>query len=161
MRGYHLHQVFIVAIDEDGTVVSDEEVIEFTLGLADTLEGAETLQVGTSHVGDETTSGFGRLYQCLDVARMRGTHLYDSYLCLVVQSKERLGHTHVVVEVTLRCHHAIALCQDGTNQFLRGSLAISARDAHHRHLKLATMLTRQVLEGLEAVVDLYEMRGER
>ena len=63
----HLHQVLVVAIYKDGTVVGYQEVVEFSLCLADTLKRAETLQVGAPHVGDEAACRLCRLYQCLDV----------------------------------------------------------------------------------------------
>ena len=133
--------------------MSNQEIIQLALGLADTLEGAEALQVGTTHIGDEATGRLGRLYQRLDVARMRSTHLYDSNLRHIVQLEQRLGNTHIVVKITLRSHHAIALCQHGTNQFLGSGLAIRSRNANDRYIKLATMLAGQVFESLQTVVD--------
>ena len=122
--------------------MSNQEIIQLALGLADTLEGAEALQVGTTHIGDEATGRLGRLYQRLDVAGMRSTHLYDGNVVVVTEAEQRLGNTHIVVEVTLGSHHAIALCQHGTNQFLGSGLAIRSRNANDRYIKLATMLAR-------------------
>jgi hypothetical protein len=62
--------VLVVAINEERTIVTDEEIIEFTLSLADAFEGTEALQVGTTYIGNETTGRLGSLYQRLDVARV-------------------------------------------------------------------------------------------
>lgn len=50
-------------------------------------------------------------------------------------------------------HHVEALGEHSRKEFLGGSLAIGACDAHYRNVKLATMLTRQLLESGETVVD--------
>ena len=149
----HLHEVFIVVIDKDGQLVLKQIVIQLAFCLANTLEGAEALQVGTSYVGDESAGGFGRLYQRLDVARVRGSHLYDGNVVVVVQSEQRLRHTYIVVEVALGSHHVIALREYGTNQLLRSRLAVRACNADDGDVELATMLTSQILEGLQAVVN--------
>ena len=73
--------------------MSNQEIIQLALGLADTLEGAEALQVGTTHIGDEATGRLGRLYQRLDVARMRSTHLYNGNVVVVTEAEQRLGNT--------------------------------------------------------------------
>ena len=76
--------MFIVAIDEDGQVAGHKEVVQLTLRLADALERAEALQMGTSHVGNKATGGFSRLYQRLDITRMRGAHLHNGNICILV-----------------------------------------------------------------------------
>ena len=58
----HLHQVLVVTIDEDGTFVFAEEIVQLTLRLADTLERSKALQVGSSYVGNQTTGRLRRLY---------------------------------------------------------------------------------------------------
>ena len=133
--------------------MSDEEIIEFALGLTDTLKRAEALQVGTPHVGDESAGGLGSLYQRLDVARVRGSHLHDGDVVLVAQAEQGLGHAHVVVEVALRRHHVVALGEDGTDEFLGGRLAVGARDADDGDVELPTVLPCQVLVGLQTVVN--------
>ena len=80
----HLHQVFIITIDKDRSIVSKKEIIEFALGLAYSLERTKALQMSTSNIGDKSTIGLSCFYQCLDITGMRGSHLYNSYLCLVV-----------------------------------------------------------------------------
>ena len=67
---HHFHQMLVVTIDEKGTVVADQEVIQFSLGLADPFEGAESQQMGSSNIRDESTSRLCSLYQCLDVSGM-------------------------------------------------------------------------------------------
>ena len=83
----HFHQVLVVAVDENRTLMSSEEVIKFPFCLADTLKGAEAQQVGASHIGNQSASGLCRLDQCLDVARMRGTHLHNGNIVVLVQAE--------------------------------------------------------------------------
>ena len=58
----HPHQVLVVAIDEDGAFVADEEVVQLALRLAHTLERAEALQVGASYIRDESTGRLSSLH---------------------------------------------------------------------------------------------------
>ena len=149
-----VHQMFVVGIDEDKPVLTGtEEIIEFTFSLDDALERAKALQMGTTYVGDEATGRLSRFHQRLDVTRVTGSHLNDCNLVLLRQTEQCLGHTHVVVEVALGVKHIVFLGKHGSDQFLRGGLAIGAGDANHGDVKLTTVLTGQVLEGLEAVID--------
>ena len=107
--------------------------------------------MGSADVGDESAGRLGGFDERLDVARMAGTHLDDSYLVAIVQSEEGLGHAHVVVEIALCEEDIILLLQDGRNEFLGGCFAVGARDADDRDIELAAMLAGQVLESLETV----------
>ena len=128
--------------------MADEEIVQFTLGLTNPFEGTETLQMGTTHIGNQATIGLSSLHQRLDITRMRGTHFHHSNIMAVVKTEQRLGNAYVVVEVALRCHHVITLRQDGTNQFLRSRLTIGTCNANDRNVVLTTMLAGQVLKGL-------------
>ena len=79
---------------------------------------------------------------------MTGTHLYHGNLMLLGQTEERLGYTHVIVEVPLGIEHIVFLREYGSHEFLCGGLAVGACDANHRDIELAPMLARQVFEGL-------------
>ena len=103
----HLHQVFVVGIDEDESIVGCKEVVKLALGLLHSLETAETLQVSTTYVGNHTTSRFHVLYEFLDVARMGGSHFDDGNFMLGVQTEEGLGHAYVIIEVALGEHHVV------------------------------------------------------
>ena len=108
--GQHVAELVAVGIEEHQTVLlRTQEVIEFALGLHHPFERAEALQMGTTHVGDESAGGLGSLGQRLDVARMRGTHLDDGYLVLRTQTEQRLGHAYIVVEVALGSQHIVLL----------------------------------------------------
>ena len=149
----YVHQVFVVTIDEEGQVTLDEEIVQFTLGLADTFEGTETLQMGTSDAGDESAGGLSGLYECLDVTRMAGSHLNDGDIVVLSKSEQCLRYTDVVVEVALGGQYVILGGKYGGNELLGGCLAVGARNAHHGNLELPAVLTCQVLEGLEGVVN--------
>ena len=145
--------MFVVTIDEDGTFVCAEEVVELTLRLADTLERSKALQMGASYVGNQATCRLGSLHQRLDVARMRGSHLHYGNVVLLVESEQRLGHTHVVVEVALCSHHVIAFRQHRTYQFLRCRLTIGSRNANDGYVELATVFASQVFVGLQTIIN--------
>ena len=107
---YLVHQVLVVGIDEDKSVFSRaEEIIQLALGLDDSLKTTESLKMRPSHISDKTTCGLGCLYEGLDVARMRCSHLDDSYLVLFRETEQRLGHSHVIIEITLSVEHIIFL----------------------------------------------------
>ena len=81
--GNHVHKEVVVGIKEDKAILTGTQiVVKLALGLDDAFEGTEALQVGTPHVGDDAASGLRRLDQRLDVARMAGPHLDNSYLVL-------------------------------------------------------------------------------
>ena len=109
--------------------------------------------MGTSYISNQPTGWLSSLHQSLDIARVRGPHLHNGNVVLVVQSEQSLGNTHIVVEVTFRRHHVIAFREYGTNQLLGGCLSVGTCNADNRNLKLTTMLARQVFEGLQAVVN--------
>ena len=144
--------MLIVGIDEYQCVVSLEIVVQLSFGFLHALKRAEALQVRFSHVGDESAGGFGCLYQCLDVARMTGSHFHHRYLMLLVESEEGLGYTHVVIEVALRVERVVFLRQHRGYQFLCGGLPVGTCNANHRDIKLPTMFASQVLEGLQYVI---------
>ena len=76
----HLLQVGIIFVLEDGAVMLDEEVIQFGFGAHDSFEGAESLEVRPSDIGDETVVGFGYVHEFFDVPGMRGSHLDNRHL---------------------------------------------------------------------------------
>ena len=147
--------MLIVAVDEDGQVAADQEVVQLALGLADAFEGAKALQMGTSYVGDEAAGGLGGLHKRLDVARVGGPHLHDGNVVLLVQPEQGLGHADVVIEISLGGHHVVLGAEHGGNEFLGGRLAVGASDADNGNVELAAVLTGQVLEGLEGVRHFY------
>ena len=141
--------MLIVGVDKDDTVgLRGQVVIELSLGADDTLQRAETLQVGLAHVGNQSAGGLGGLGECLDVARMAGSHLDDGNLVHDVEAQQRLGNADVVVEVALGRHAVIALGEHGAHQFLGRCLAVGAGDGDDGDVKAAAMLARQVLESL-------------
>ena len=144
--------MLVIVVDEGRQFVFHQKVVQLALGLADPFKRAEALQVGTSHIGDEAAGGFCRLYQRLDVARMRGTHLHYGNVVLLVQSEQRLRHPDIVVEVALGGHHVVALRQYGTYQFLGSRLAVGTRNTDDGYVELPTVLACQVLEGLQTVL---------
>ena len=150
--------MLIVAVDEDGQVAADQEVVQLALGLADALEGAKALQMGTSYVGDEAAGGLGGLHKRLDVARVGGPHLHDGNVVVVIQTEECLRHADVVIEISLGGHHVVLGAEHGGNEFLGGRLTVGACDADNGNIVLAAVLACQVLKGLERVINLDELR---
>ena len=81
-------QVFVVTVKEDGSPGrSAQVVIHLALGVDNSLERAESLQMGQSHVGNESIIRFGNIYQFLDVARVIGPHLHDGHLVFTREAK--------------------------------------------------------------------------
>ena len=101
-----IHEVFVVCIDENETFfLCTKEIVEFAFGLDNAFKRTKALQMGPAYIGNQTTGGLCRFCQCLDVARMTGPHLDDSYLMLACQSEQCLGNTYVVIEVALSVEH--------------------------------------------------------
>ena len=109
--------------------------------------------MGSANIGYQTAGGLCSLSKRLDVARMAGAHLDDSYLVLLCESEQRLGHTYIIIEIALSIEHIVFLRKDCSNEFLGGSLAVSASDANDWDIELTTMLTGQILKGLQTIVD--------
>ena len=61
------------------------------------------------------------------------------------EAEERLRHTDVVVEIALGKEHVISLRKDGGNEFLRGRLAVGARNAYHGDGELTAVMTGEKL----------------
>ena len=152
--GQNAHQVLVVGIDKDDTVGSrGQVVIKFTLGAYYALQRAKALQVRLAHVGNQAAGGLGGFGQRLDVARVAGAHLDDGNLMHDAQAEQRLGHTHIVVEVALGRHLVIALGQDGAHEFLGRRLAVGAGDADDGDVETAAVFACHVLVGLQRVRD--------
>ena len=114
--------------------------------------------MGASDVGDETTGGLGSLGECLDVAGMACPHLDDGDVVVGRQAQQRLGYADIVVEVALGVEHVVLLLEHGGDELLRCRFAVGAGDGDDGDIELAAVLTGNVLEGLEAVVDSYQFR---
>ena len=54
----------------------------------------------------------------------------------------------------------VFLRQHGLDELLRGGLAVGAGDGDDRNVELAAVLTSNVLQGLEAIIDSYDLRFE-
>ena len=65
--------------------------------------------MGATYIGNQSAGGFCRLNEGLDIARMTGTHLDDGNLVLFRQAEQRLGYSHVVIEVSLGIEHVVFL----------------------------------------------------
>ena len=144
--------MLIVGIDEYQSIAGSKEVVKFALGLLYSLKTAETLQVGTPHIGNHAAGRFHVIHEFLDVARMGGTHFYNSNLIFRIEAEERLWYAYVIIEVTLCEHNVVFLTEHGRNQFLGRGLTIGSRDSHYRNIEVATMLTGQFLEGGETIL---------
>ena len=144
--------MLIVGIDEYQSIAGSKEVVKFALGLLHSLETSEALQVGTAYVGDHAAGRFHIFYESLDVARMRSSHLYDGNFMLWGKAEERLGHTHIIIEVALCEHHIVFFTEYGRDQFLGRGLAVGSCDSHYRNVEMTAMLTGQFLEGDETIL---------
>ena len=100
------------------------------------------------------------LVPVMPITGMARPHLDDGNLVFLREAEEGLGHTHVVVEVALSGQHVILLRKYCLDQFLRGGLAVGAGDADDGDFETAAVFAGQVLERLQAVVDLDELRVE-
>ena len=130
-----------------------EEVVELAFGALHSLKGAKALQVGTSHIGDESAGGFHVVHEFSDVTGMRGAHFHHCDLMLRAEGEQRARHTHIIVVVGLSVHHVVLLGQYGRNQFLGGRLAICSRNADDGEGELPAVLPCQFLIGGQRVID--------
>ena len=65
--------------------------------------------MGSAYIGNKSTSRFSCLSKRLDIARMTGSHLNDSYLMLLCEAEQRLRHTNIIIEITLSIEHIVFL----------------------------------------------------
>ena len=89
--------MLVVGVDENEGVL--QEIIQFTLGLLDTFERAEPLQVCATDVGDEPAGRFHGFYQCLDITGVGCAHLDNGNLVFGFQAEQSLRNAHVVIEI--------------------------------------------------------------
>ena len=84
---------------------------------------------------------------------MTGPHLDNGNLMLGLKTEERLRNAYVVVEITLRSHHVVLLREHCIHQFLCSGFPIGACNGNDGNIELPPMLTSQVLEGLQTVLN--------
>ena len=84
---------------------------------------------------------------------MTCSHLYHGNFMLGAQSEERLGHTHVVIEIALGKQYIIFLAKYRSNKFLGGCLAVGASDTYNGDVKLAAMVASEGLECGKAILN--------
>ena len=152
----HVAEVVAAEVDEGGTSVGGEPVVEFALGAHDTLESAEALEVGAADIGDESVVGLDDACERGYLAGVVGSRLDDRHRVLGAQAQEGEGHTDMVVEVALGVEDIMAPGEHGGTEFLGGRLAVGARDLQHAESSLAHRLTvggGELLEGGEHVGD--------
>ena len=104
-----------------------DEIVEFTFCANHTFERAKAQQMCLTYIGDDTEVRSYNIHECLDFAWMIGTHLHHCHLMLRSELEQRFWHTDVVVEIALCVENLIFFLQHGSNQFLRGGLAIRTR----------------------------------
>ena len=152
MLGF-VHQTLVVGVDEDQAVLARQPAVEFGLGHDDALEAAEAFEVGAAHIGDESAVGVGDAAEELDFAQMVGAHLDDGNLGIGGDGQQGQRHAEVVVEVALGGRHAVALGENGGDQFLGGGLAVGAGDADDGDGEVAAVLAGKFLQGAQHVGD--------
>ena len=97
----HLHEVGVALVEEEQAVMSLEEIVQFSFRAFHALEAAESLQVGTAHVGDQSAGGLHVLDELLYVPGMGCSHLDDGDFVLGADAEQRTRHADIVVVVRL------------------------------------------------------------
>ena len=159
----HPAQIRIIHIEEHLIRSAAKIIIQFTLGLHDTLEGAEAQEVSLSDICYEAIIRQGDIYKFPDVSRVACAHLDDCYLCIRIDLKQGKRDSYAVVEITLRSRHDKTSGQDLTYKFLGSSLAVStgqcddsqrfAIDESH-----GAMPSCKLLKGLQGIFYLDKTR---
>ncbi len=155
LRG-HFPEVGVILIEEDDrTALSAQPFVQLALGGLDALEGAESQQVGASHVGDQAVVRPADLHQLGDVVGMAGAHLDHGDLRVRGDGQQRKGHADVVVEIALRGGHAVFLREHGRDEVLGGGLAVGPGQADDGQLAVAhvgAVPDGQVAQGRERIL---------
>ena len=106
----HAHKVVVATIHKHrGAWLAAQIVIQFALGMLDSLKTTKSLQMCPAHIGDQSVLRFHYLHKAFDVARMAGTHLHNGYIMARIEGKEGFGHSHIIIEVALGAEHLILL----------------------------------------------------
>ena len=82
---------------------------------------------------------------------MVGTHFHHCHFMFRSEAKQCLGHTNMVIEITLGKPHVVFLFQYGRYEFLGGCLAVCAGHADDGGTKCLPVFVGKCLECLENV----------
>jgi hypothetical protein len=126
----------------------------FQFGLHNTLKRAKPFKVCASDVRNQSARGINNLTQICDFTRMIGTCFYHRNLMIGSQTKQRLGHTDMVVKVTLSGQHPKFLSQHRRHQFLSGCFAIGSSDLNDRERQLRAVVIRQILKHKQHIAHI-------
>ena len=134
-------------------VATRQMSVEFRFGVYHTLEGAEAFEVRATDIGDESAVGIGDTAEEFNLPRMVGAHFHDGQFRSFGDGEQRQRHAEVVVEVALGSRGLVTFVQHGVDELLSSRLAIGTSDADDGNLKMAAVLARQLLQGLQHVGD--------
>ena len=146
----------VVGIYKRQALVLLEVVVEKPLCVHYAFKTAEALQMRFAHVGDKAVGGLGYLQQRPKVFRMAGSHLHNCNLDILANSKNRQGHSDVVVEVSAGGGNLVLCGQDRAHKLLGGGFSVCAGKADNRNVQLRAVERGKLLEGLKGVFNLDE-----
>jgi len=90
-----------------------------------------------------------------------GACLHHGDVVVGAELQQRLGDADMVVEVALRIEHTETLSEDGGDEFLRRRLTVGTGNLQNGAAELTAVVSRQLLERLQHVVDVYQARVAR
>ena len=83
--------------------------------------------------------------QLRDFARVVGAGFDHGEIVFGAQTKQREGHTDVIVEVAFGVEHLEFLAEHRSNEFFGGGFAVGAGDLQHRGVEHTAVVGRQFL----------------
>ena len=126
---------------------------DFQLGLGNRLTAAEPPDMRRPDIGHHGHVRSRRVAQAFNLPQSPHAHFDNHRLVLFPGIEQGERNPDVVVFVALAGLHRPQRPQCGANQFAGCGLPGRARDGHHRSGQLLTVQQRQLLIGLQGVVD--------
>lgn len=87
-------------MDENGGIAfGTKEIIEFSFRLDNSLERAESFQMGFAYIGDDAVIRFGYSAKELDFFQVVGSHFDDGKVVFRFQLEQGSRHADMIIEV--------------------------------------------------------------
>ena len=128
---------------------------EFTFRLHHAFKRTETLKVCFAHIGNEAAIGIYNFAQVGNFSRVVGSRFNHSNLVFLREAQQCFGYTNMVVEVTFGEEHVVALCKNGSGEFLGSRLTVRTRNLHDGQSQLLAMMVRQFLQHQQHIAHIY------
>ena len=141
----------IVAVEDQQTVFC-HAFQNFQLGLADTLNGAQMLNVHGADVHDDGNIGGANGRQVSHFPKMVHTHFQHGHFRILGHGQDGHGHADVVVVIDGGLVDLVGTCQHRGHPFLGGALAHGTGDGNYLAANALALLAGNVTQSDPGII---------